>query len=79
VGVRDLAQAQRDYEQLGLKVGKGGHFPGGVSNAIVSFKKNSHLELLSVSGSPSIKQGMASMFADFLKKHEARGHQWEAS
>jgi hypothetical protein len=30
-------------------------------------------------GSPSIKQGMASMFADFLKKHEARGHQWEAS
>jgi len=70
VAVRDLAQTQHDYEQLGFKVGKGGHFPGGVSNAIVSFQKNSHLELLSVSGGPSIKQGMASMIADFLKKHE---------
>jgi catechol 2,3-dioxygenase-like lactoylglutathione lyase family enzyme len=70
VAVRDLAQAQHDYEQLGFKVGKGGHFPGGVSNAIVSFQKNSHLELLSVSESTSITKGMASMIADFLKKHE---------
>jgi catechol 2,3-dioxygenase-like lactoylglutathione lyase family enzyme len=70
VAVRDLAQAQHDYEKLGFKVGKGGHIPGGVSNAIVSFQKNSHLELLSVSGSTPIKPGMASMIAAFLKKHE---------
>jgi catechol 2,3-dioxygenase-like lactoylglutathione lyase family enzyme len=70
VGVRDLAQAQHDYEQLGFKVGKGGHFPGDVSNSIVSFQKNSHLELLSVSESTSITKGLASMIADFLKKHE---------
>jgi Glyoxalase-like domain len=70
IGVRDLAQTQHDYEQLGFKVAKGGHFPGGLSNAIVSFQRNSHLELLSVSGSASIKKGMAAMIADFLKKQE---------
>jgi catechol 2,3-dioxygenase-like lactoylglutathione lyase family enzyme len=71
VGARDLAQAQHDYEQLGFKVGNGGHFPGDVSNSIVSFQKNSHLELLSVSESTPIKKGMASMIADFLKKHDS--------
>ena len=68
VGVRDLAQAQHDYEQLGFKVGKGGHFPGGLSNAIVSLQNNSYLELLSVSGSTPV--GLASECADFVKKHE---------
>jgi catechol 2,3-dioxygenase-like lactoylglutathione lyase family enzyme len=68
VGVRDLAQAQHDYEQLGFRVGKGGHFPGGVSNVIVSFQDNSYLELLIVSGSTPV--GLASEFADFVKKHE---------
>jgi Glyoxalase-like domain len=71
IGVRNLTQAQHDYEQLGFKVvGKVGHFPGGVSNAIVPFQKNSHLELLSVSESTSIKTGNAAMIADFLKKHD---------
>ena len=70
VGVRDMAQAQHDFEQLGFKVGKGSHFPGGGFNSIVSFQKNSHLELLSVSESTSIKKGMASMIADFLKRHD---------
>jgi len=65
-----MAQAQHDYEQLGFKFDKGGHFPEGEFNSIVSFQKNSHLELLSVSESPSIKKGVASMIADFLKKQE---------
>src|SRR5580704_17163897 len=54
IGVRDLAQTQHDYEQLGFKVSKGGHFPGGLSNCSVSLQNNSYLELLAVSGgSPS--------------------------
>jgi len=68
VGVRDLAQAQHDYEQLGFKVGKGGHFPGGVSNSIVSFQNNSYLELLTVTGSSPT--GWATQVVDFVKKHE---------
>lgn len=68
IGVRDLTQAQHDYEQLGFKVGKGGHFPGGVSNSIVSLPSNSYLELLTVSGSTPV--GMAAELADFVKKHE---------
>jgi catechol 2,3-dioxygenase-like lactoylglutathione lyase family enzyme len=67
VGVRDLAQAQHHYEQLGFKVGTGGHFPDGVSNSIVGFQNNSYLELLSVSGD---SQSSASDIADFVKKHE---------
>ena len=70
VGVRDLAQAQHGYEQLGFKVGKGGHFPGGVSNSIVSLQNKSYLELLSVSGNTPITQGDACYIADFVKKHE---------
>src|SRR5208337_2228730 len=70
VGVRDLAQAQHDYEQLGFTVSKGGHFPGGLSNCTVSFQNNSYLELLSVSGSTSLTQGDASEITDFVKKHE---------
>jgi len=70
IGVRDLAQAQHDYEQLGFTVGKGGHFPGGLSNSVVSLQNNSYLELLSVSGSTPTAQGDASEIADFVKKHE---------
>jgi catechol 2,3-dioxygenase-like lactoylglutathione lyase family enzyme len=70
VGVRDLAQAQHDYEQLGFKVSKGGHFPGGVSNCSVSLQNNSYLELLAVSGNTPIIKGDASEIADFVKKHE---------
>ncbi len=67
VGVRDLAQAQDDYERLGFKVSKGGHFPGGLSNCVVRFQNNSYLELLSVSGT---QPGGASDIAEFVKKHE---------
>jgi len=67
VVVRDLAQAQHDYEGLGFKISKGGHFPGGLSNCIVRFQDDSYLELLSVSGT---KQGDASDIAEFAKKHE---------
>jgi catechol 2,3-dioxygenase-like lactoylglutathione lyase family enzyme len=70
VGVRDMAQAQHDYEQLGFKVGKGSHLPGGAFNSIVPFQKNSHFELLSISESTSIKKGIAAIIADFLKKHD---------
>src|SRR5664279_3822241 len=63
VGVRDLAQAQHDYEGLGFKVSKGGHFPGGLSNCIVRFPNDGYLELLAVSGS---KQGDAADIAEFV-------------
>jgi catechol 2,3-dioxygenase-like lactoylglutathione lyase family enzyme len=67
VGVRDLAQAQHDYEGLGFRISKGGHFPGGLSNCIVRFQNNSYLELLSVSGT---KPGDVADIAEFVKKHE---------
>ena len=70
IGVRDLAQTQHDYEQLGFKVSKGGHFPGGLSNCGVSLQNNSYLELLAVSGStPSVHSDAADV-ADFVTKHE---------
>jgi catechol 2,3-dioxygenase-like lactoylglutathione lyase family enzyme len=70
LGVRDLAQAQHDYELLGFKVGKGGHFPGGLSNSIIFLQNNSYLELLSVSGNRPAGAPDASEIADFVKKHE---------
>ena len=70
VVVRDLARAQRDYEQLGFKVTKGGHFPGGVSNSVVYFQNDSYLELLTVNGSESAKQSDAAALAEFLRQHE---------
>jgi catechol 2,3-dioxygenase-like lactoylglutathione lyase family enzyme len=69
VGVRDLAQTQHDYEQLGFKVSKGGHFPGGLSNCSVSFQNN-YLELLSLSGGTPAAHSDASEVAEFVKKHE---------
>jgi hypothetical protein len=70
VGVNDLTQAQHDYEQFGFNVIKGGHFPGGLSNSIVTFQNNSYLELLSVSGSTPVTKSDDSEIADFVKKHE---------
>jgi catechol 2,3-dioxygenase-like lactoylglutathione lyase family enzyme len=70
VVVRDLAQAQHDYERLGFKVSKGGHFPGGVSNSVVYFQNDSYLELLTANGSESAKQGDAAALAEFLRQHE---------
>jgi len=70
VGVRDLAQTQHDYEQLGFKVSKRGHFPGGLFNCTVSLQNNSYLELLSLSGGTPAAHSDASEVADFVKKHE---------
>jgi len=69
VGVRDLAKAQRDYEQLGFKISQGGHFPGGVFNSIINFENRTYLELLSVKEAQDTK-GYAGEIADFVKKHE---------
>src|SRR5580658_441010 len=68
--VRDMEQAQRDYEKLGFVVGKGGHFPGGEFNSIMPFQDDSYIELLSVSDTTSTKRGMAAHIAEFLKTHE---------
>jgi catechol 2,3-dioxygenase-like lactoylglutathione lyase family enzyme len=68
--VRDMDQAQRDYEKLGFVVGKGGHFPGGEFNSIVPFQNDSYIELLSVSDTTPTKRGMAAHIAEFLKTHE---------
>ena len=70
IGVRDLAQTQHDYEQLGFKVSKGGHFPGGLSNCSVSLQNNSYLELLAVSGGSPSAHSDASDVAEFVTKHE---------
>ena len=35
VGVRDPAQAERDFERLGFEIHPGGHVPGGVVNEII--------------------------------------------
>jgi catechol 2,3-dioxygenase-like lactoylglutathione lyase family enzyme len=70
VVVRDLSQAERDYEQLGFKVAGRKHFPGGEFDSHVYLQDNSYLELLSVSTSVPIKKGMASAIATFLKTHE---------
>ena len=70
VGVRDLAQTQHDYEQLGFKVSKGRHFPGGLSNCSVSLQNNSYLELLSLSGGAPAAHSDASEVAEFVTKHE---------
>jgi len=61
VGVRDLAQTQHDYEQLGFKVSKGGH---------VSLQNNSYLELFSLSGGTAAAHSDASEVGEFVKKHE---------
>jgi len=70
IGVRDLTQTQHNYEQLGFKVSKGGHFPGGLSNCSVSFQNNSYLELLSVSGGTPSAHSDAAEVAEFVTKHE---------
>ena len=70
IGVRDLTQTQHNYEQLGFKVSKGGHFPGGLSNCSVSFQNNSYLELLSVSGGTPSAHSDAAEVAEFATKHE---------
>jgi hypothetical protein len=72
VGVRDLAQAQRDFEGLGFVVRPGGHFPGGVVNKVIDSRDATYLELLSLSeprgGVPP--RGDAAAVAEFVKKHD---------
>lgn len=71
VGVRDLSEAQRDYEQLGFRVSQGGHFPGGVFNSAIRFENKTYLELLSVKAPPgNALQADTAYIAEFAKKHE---------
>ena len=44
--VKDLAQAARDYEQLGFTVVPGGQHPVGSHNVLISFQDGSYLELI---------------------------------
>src|SRR5476651_2559313 len=69
VVVRDLAQAQHDYEQLGFKVNQGGHFPGGLFNCIIHFDNEAYLELLSAKEAQERPSDVADI-ADFAKRHE---------
>lgn len=46
VVVNDLAQAARDYEQLGFTVVPGGQHPVGSHNALISFQDGSYLEII---------------------------------
>lgn len=73
VAVRDLAQAEHDYEQLGFKLAIHARTPDGVFDSHVYLQNGSYLELVSVNGSTSVKQGMASIIGAFLKKREGAG------
>ena len=44
--VKDLAQAAKDYEQLGFTVVPGGQHPVGSHNVLISFRDGSYLELI---------------------------------
>ena len=44
--VQDLAQAAKDYEQLGFTVVPGGQHPVGSHNALISFADGSYLEII---------------------------------
>lgn len=46
VVVKDLAQAAKDYSQLGFTVVPGGQHPVGSHNALISFRDGSYLELI---------------------------------
>jgi catechol 2,3-dioxygenase-like lactoylglutathione lyase family enzyme len=46
VVVKDLAQAAKDYAQLGFTVVPGGQHPVGSHNALISFRDGSYLELI---------------------------------
>jgi len=46
VVVQDLAQASRDYEQLGFTVVPGGRHPVGSHNALIAFQDGSYLEII---------------------------------
>jgi hypothetical protein len=46
VVVHDLAQASRDYEQLGFTVVPGGQHPVGSHNALIAFQDGSYLEII---------------------------------
>ena len=44
--VKDLAQAARDYEQLGFTVVPGGQHPVGSHNVLIAFADGSYLEVI---------------------------------
>jgi catechol 2,3-dioxygenase-like lactoylglutathione lyase family enzyme len=70
VGVRDMAQAQHDYEQLGFKLAIRAHTPDGVFDNHIYLDNGTYVELAAVSGNTPAKQSLAAVVADFLKKHE---------
>jgi catechol 2,3-dioxygenase-like lactoylglutathione lyase family enzyme len=79
VAVRDLLQAQHDYELLGFQVSQGGQFPGGISNSIIHFANGGYLELISVKAAQSDSGGgqqdpgyaeLGAGITGFAKKHE---------
>jgi len=69
VAVRDLLQAQHDYELLGFKVSQGGHFPGGIHTSIIHFENGGYLELVSVKGAQN-DSALGAGIIGFVKKHE---------
>jgi Glyoxalase-like domain len=69
VAVRDLTQAQHDYEILGFQTRLGGHFPGGLFNGAINFSNQSYLELLSVKKIEGT-EGIGAGVAECLKAHE---------
>ena len=46
IAVKDLAQAAKDYEQLGFTVVPGGQHPVGSHNVLISFQDGSYLEII---------------------------------
>ena len=46
VVVKDLAQAAKDYEQLGFTVVPGGQHPVGSHNALIPFRDGSYIEII---------------------------------
>lgn len=70
VAVRDLAQAEHDYEQLGFKVTARMHAPDGLLDSHIYSQNGTYLELLIVSGNTPPKQSNAATVADFVKEHE---------
>ncbi len=48
IAVKDLQQAEAEYEKLGFAIVPGGRHPGGTENAIAGFESHGYLELLTV-------------------------------
>jgi hypothetical protein len=69
VGVRDMAQAQHDYERLGFKLAIRAHTPDGIFDNHIYLENGTYIELLA-SGSTPPKQSALAMLVEFVKQHE---------